>query len=107
MPPQPNRSPARLLAPIALVVVAIVSFVIVLGSGGDSDPGTKAKTATDRTATQTAAQRTVKRTYVVKTGDTLGGIAVKTGITVERLQVLNPEVDPQALVTGQKLKLRQ
>ena len=45
--------------------------------------------------------------YVVKTGDTLGSIAEKTGVTVEKLQELNPELDPQALVSGQKIKLRE
>ena len=45
--------------------------------------------------------------YVVKTGDTLGSIAEKTGVPVEKLQELNPELDPQALVSGQKIKLRE
>ena len=46
-------------------------------------------------------------TYTVRSGDTLAGIARKTGISAERLQELNPTVDPQALVSGQKLKLRK
>ncbi|MEA2351873.1 MAG: LysM domain, partial [Thermoleophilaceae bacterium] len=44
--------------------------------------------------------------YVVKTGDTLGSIAQKTGVPVEKLQELNPTLDPQALVSGQRIKLR-
>jgi len=44
--------------------------------------------------------------YVVQTGDTLGSIASKTGVSVNRLQQLNPHLDPQALVSGQRLKLR-
>ena len=43
----------------------------------------------------------------MKTGDTLGAIAEKTGVDVEKLQELNPELDPQALVSGQKIKLRE
>ncbi len=43
----------------------------------------------------------------MKTGDTLGAIAEKTGVTVERLQTLNPDLDPQALLSGQKIKLRE
>jgi LysM repeat protein len=43
----------------------------------------------------------------VKTGDSLATIAQKTGVTVERLQELNPQLDPQALVSGQKIKLRE
>ena len=29
-----------------------------------------------------------------------------TGVGVEQLQELNPQLDPQALVSGQKLKIR-
>jgi LysM repeat protein len=43
---------------------------------------------------------------VVRSGDTLGSIAQKTGIPVEQLQQLNPSLDPQALVSGQRIKLR-
>ena len=42
----------------------------------------------------------------VQAGDTLGGIAEKTGVSVETLQELNPNVDPQALTSGQRLKLK-
>ena len=45
--------------------------------------------------------------YIVKEGDTLGSIAEKTGKSVEELQELNPELDPQALVTGQEVRLRE
>ncbi len=43
----------------------------------------------------------------MKTGDTLGAIAEKTGLDVETLLTLNPDLDPQALVSGQKIKLRE
>ncbi len=43
----------------------------------------------------------------MKVGDSLGAIAVKTGVDVEALEELNPEVDAQALSPGQKLKLRE
>ena len=32
---------------------------------------------------------------------------LEDGTTVERLQELNPELDPQGLVAGQKIKLRE
>ena len=43
----------------------------------------------------------------MKVGDTLGGISEKTGVPVEQLLELNPNLDPQALVSGQKIKLRE
>ena len=53
------------------------------------------------------ARRARRRIYRVKLNDTLGLIAEKTGVPVERLQELNPELDAQNLVVGQRVKLRQ
>jgi LysM repeat protein len=44
--------------------------------------------------------------YVVQPGDTLSSIALETGISVAELQAMNPDVDPQALASGERLKLR-
>ncbi len=44
--------------------------------------------------------------YVVQPNDTLAGIAETTGVPVEELQNLNPDIDPQALPSGATLKLR-
>jgi LysM repeat protein len=44
---------------------------------------------------------------VVKPGDSFGSIAERTGVPIERLEELNPDVDPQALVVGQRLRLRE
>ncbi|HYP55056.1 MAG TPA: LysM domain-containing protein, partial [Solirubrobacterales bacterium] len=46
------------------------------------------------------------KSYVVQNGDTLTSIAHRMGISVARIQELNPGVDPQILVSGEKLKLR-
>ena len=105
---------ARLLAPLALIACVVVVAAIVLGSGvvGDDDDGdTTARTsdlptATERTTKADRKQRR-RRTYTIKANDTLSGIAAQTGTTVERLQELNPELDPQGLVAGQKIKLRE
>jgi len=111
MPAHGRRSPARLLAPLALVAVtAAVIGVIASSNSSDSDGGGGARGGERTSVTQpskTQRQRKRRTTYTVKTGDTLGAIAEKTGVTVERLQELNPELDPQALVAGQKIKLRQ
>lgn len=46
--------------------------------------------------------------YVVRGGDSLAGIAAKTGMSVSELQALNPKVtDPNALQPGQRLLLRR
>jgi LysM repeat protein len=109
------RSSARILAPTALVVFGI-AVLVILGSAGGSDEKSSQSGPTKaeqrdlkvkkRRARERAAHRATQRVYVVKAGDTLGGIAGKTGVSVERLQELNPNVDPQALTSGQRLKLK-
>jgi LysM repeat protein len=111
----PNQSPhnyARVLAPLALVACTVAFFAVILsaGSDGDGDSGTApAATRTETSQRTTGGERRRPRgnTYTVKTGDTLGTIAEKTGVSVEQLQELNPELDPQALVSGQRIKLRE
>jgi LysM repeat protein len=98
-----DSSPARIAAPLALVAAAVSIAIVIASSqtGGHS--------ATVR-LNRPAAHRTVHRkprphTVVVRSGDTLSAIATRTGVAVETLQSLNPSVDPQALQTGQRLKL--
>ena len=98
---------------MALVAFAVAFLcVVVLGSpraddGGDGQRAHRRVTASARRPTTNSQTPRAAATYTVKTGDTLGAIAEKTGVAVERLQELNPELDPQALVSGQKIKLRE
>jgi LysM repeat protein len=109
--PQRPSSQARLIAPIALVVVAIALFAIVLssrsGGGGGKDEGTSAPSQKKTRGKARTKPKRAGSTYTVKTGDTLGSISAKTGVDVDKLQELNPALDPQALVSGQKIKLRE
>jgi len=115
-----RRSPARFLAPLALIVV-LVAFLSIVSSGGggsstSSDTGrsttqaTTAKKAVSSSAKNKTSTTTVKkagkRFYIVQTGDTLGAIADKSGIPLETIQSLNPDVDPHSMTTGQKIRLK-
>jgi LysM repeat protein len=102
------KSPARVLAPLALALCTLAFFYVIFTSGSGENSG-GGQPAARQTATSKRPQATQPRksSYTVKTGDTLAGIAAKTGVTVEKLQELNPGLDPQALVSGQKLKLRE
>lgn len=111
MPPGSITS-ARVLAPAALVVCAILFFVVLAtsgGGGGDKRQEANGSQTRSGQASQPGRRRAQrpKGTYTVKTGDTLGSISEKTGVGVEQLVELNPQLDPQALVSGQKLKLRE
>jgi LysM repeat protein len=111
---QGRLSIARLVAPLALIACAVAVFAIVLGSGavgGDDETETAGTrdlpAATDNTPTTDRPKRRRPATYTIQANDTLSGIAEENGTTVERLQELNPELDPQGLVAGQKIKLRE
>lgn len=124
-----HRSPLRILAPLALAGFVVAFLLVVVGSdaGGGSDAGPSPRGEQqeredlgtrdgDAADTESARRRRARERresalgadfYTVKAGDTLGGIAETTGIPVETLQTLNPELDPQTLVSGQKIKLRE
>ncbi len=57
-------------------------------------------------ATQAAATASSGATYTVQDGDTLSGIAERHDTTVERLQDLNPSLDPNRLAIGQVVAVR-
>jgi len=116
MPDQRRRGfrPVHLLAPLALAAVAAAVVLVIMSSdvtnGNDTDGGEATSTqATDTETTTTRNQqgRRQRRNYVVKPGDSFGSIAERTGVSVAQLEELNPEVDPQALVVGQRIKLRE
>ena len=81
-----------------LVFLAIVLSSGSGGGGGGQSTGSGSRTADtstaparDRTTTQPKKQAA---TYTVKVGDTLGSIAETTGVPVEKLLELNPDLDP-------------
>ena len=85
-------STARILAVLALVVGAIVLVVVIsnsLGGSGGSSSGGGGRHA--------ARSKPHNKYYVVQPGDTFGGIASKEGVSIGRLEQLNPNLDTQLL----------
>ena len=114
-----RRSPLRILAPVALIAFAVALAMIISSashsSGGGGTSANAAAKARDLGTSTTSSRshhhssssgRLPKHVYIVKTGDTLGSIAVKTGVPVSRLQELNPNLDQFSLVAGQRIKIR-
>jgi len=97
----------RILALVALAAAVILVFSVVSANTGSDDSGKKDNKA-GKSNKQAAKKdkKPTKATYEVQAGDTLTGIAQETGVSVVRIQTLNPDLDPQALQTGQNLKLR-
>ena len=109
MPDQAETNTARILAPLALALCTIAFFAVLFTSGGENQNtgrGAQEQRAAKSKKKRSGSRRAGGPTYTVKTGDTLAGIARKTGLSVEKIQELNPQLDPQALVSGQKIKLR-
>ena len=104
---------ARLLAVLALAGVALAIFLVISSSLEDGEE----KSDSDEPAVQRPANNNNQgndrpepngppRFYIVQPGDSLSLIAEETGVSLERLQQLNPEIDPQLLASGVKLRLR-
>ena len=106
-----RRSTARLLAPLALLLAIAAVLVVVQASGNsdssNGDSGNETTTEPSPRQGTTEQLRRQRPNYTVKLNDTLGLISEKTGVAVERLQELNPELDPQNLIVGQRIKLRE
>ena len=86
-----SAGPARILAVMALVAAAIVVVVVVassVGGSGDSSSGGRHASGGGKPA---------QKYYVVQPGDTFAGIAHKEGVSVSRLEELNPNLDTQLL----------
>ena len=112
-----HRSPARWLAPIALVAFLFALIAVVGSSSGDgesaSTPAPNATATAEGTGTseeggdEEEEGERERKFYVVKLGDTPSQIADENGLTLEELQELNPDLDPQLMQTGDRIRLRK
>ena len=119
MPDSPGPN-LRLLAPVAVGVFAVALIVVLItsgafsgGGGGESATSSGSSSSAERRSERAERRRarrersTGSATYTIEAGDTLGSIASDNDITVERIQELNPQLDPQALTAGQRIRLRE
>jgi LysM repeat protein len=106
------RKPGRYLAPIALLAIAAAVFLVVRAHVHTTTHTATANQISGRLVQTRRGQSTAphhrhRTTYTVRSGDTLSGIAAKTGVPTATIERLNPGVNPNALQTGQVLKLRR
>ena len=101
---KPNQF-VRVFAVLALIAALILVVVVVATSGGGGGDGGSGKAK--KTHISKAGRRAVdKGVWIVHAGDTLGAISLKTGIDEDTLHALNPDLDPQTLLEGQRIALR-
>jgi LysM repeat protein len=101
---KPNQI-IRVFAVLALIAALVLVVVVIVTTGGGSS-GNGGGGSTQKSHISKAGRQAVhKGVWIVRPGDTLGKISLKTGIAVDTLTQLNPEVDPQTLLEGQQIKL--
>ncbi len=89
---------ARVAAPVLFLLAVTIAVLLVRSGLREND----APDAVPPGAVQPSGPQTV----VVRTGDTLEAIAVRTGTTVAVLTRLNPGLDPELLRVGQRVRVR-
>lgn len=105
------RKGARWLAPIALAATIAAIYVLVHRELGTSRSHSTASQTQGHVvvhhAHPSAPRPAAPATYVIRAGDNLSTIAQRTHVPLSTLEALNPGVNPSALQTGQRLRLRK
>jgi LysM repeat protein len=90
--------------PAAVLLAVTVTVALVRGGLANHHRAAPAVPATRRAALKPPPHH-VRRSYVVRAGDTIEAISTRTGVPQERILALNPSVSPTALFIGERLRL--
>ena len=123
MDPGRRRELTRFGVPAAFLLAVTIAVLLIKAGLDNSDsqsttvagaptttapattqPKTTTKLVLTGTPTTTTAPSNA-RYYVIEDGDTLGGIAAKYNTTVEQLLTFNPDLDPNALQPGTRIRV--
>jgi hypothetical protein len=111
MPESKPNPIARVLAVIALVVGFLLVVITIATSGGggdDGDDGSDGDEQAESAGPTAKGERALEEgVWLVEEGDTLVSISEETGVDLDELVELNTDIDPQALITGQRISLRE
>lgn len=89
---------------LALIACGVAIYLVVMSftsSDESTEPEKKGKGRPERAQDQDPDPTS----YTVGAGDTLSGIASKTGVPEPKLERLNPELDAETVNAGQVLAL--
>jgi LysM repeat protein len=105
---RPQQEWRRYAAPAAFLLA--VTIAVALVRSGLEHGGTKQSTTTTTRSIPRSPQVSTtanKREYWrVRAGDTFGVISTKTGVSVARIQRLNPKVTSTSLFIGEKVRIK-
>jgi hypothetical protein len=106
--PRAGRMVARIAAPVVFLVAVVVLLSIVAQSGvigGTAEPVVTPTPTATKTKNGGNATPSSYKVYVVKSGDTISGIAVKFGVSTSEIEALNPMLSSSTLGVGTKVKV--
>ena len=90
----------------AVAVYAVVDNTLLKNDSGSSGSANPQQTTTTKTTSKKGTKaRKRPRAYVVKSGDTLSAISIKTGVSMTTIQRLNPKLQADTLHAGQRVRL--
>jgi spore germination protein YaaH len=98
-----RASLARYGAPLAFLAAVTAAVLLVragLDGSSNQSPGPPP------VVTTTGEVPSGRQFYRVRPGDSFATIAARLGTTPERLQALNPGVEPTSLRVGQRIRVR-
>jgi len=100
-----TRIVARIAAPVVFLIAIIALLGIVVQSGvvGGADAPTPTPTPKVAKTKGGGTTQAGTKVYVVKSGDSLSGIAARFNTSAAELQTLNPKLDSTTLVVGVKI----
>ena len=98
----------RYAAPAAFLLAVSVAVVLVRSGleHGSSSPRTTTTTHRIPPSPQISTTANKREYWRVRAGDTFGVISARTGVSVARIQRLNPKVTSTSLFIGEKVRIK-
>ena len=105
----PQQQEWRRYAAPAAFLLAVTIAVVLVRSGLEHDSTSARTTTTTRSippSPQVSTTANKREYWRVRAGDTFGVISTKTGVSVARIQRLNPKVTSTSLFIGEKVRIK-
>ena len=105
----PTQQDWRRYAAPAAFLLAVTIAVVLVRSGLEHSSPTNSTTSTTRAippSPQVSTTANKREYWTVRAGDTFGVISTKTGVSVARIQRLNPKVTSTSLFIGEKVRIK-
>ena len=101
------RNPARYIAPLALAAAVTATYLVVHHALLHKHSSTQRRPRADDvdgrpSPREGSAAPSKAKFYIVRPGDSLSGIAAKTGVSITTIEALNPHINPNALQPSQR-----